>query len=82
MKSDINGCYCFISMIIQTFGGKSIKLRAALGVKPATTTTDDASSHLSVHHQTTNYSVGMINESYGVRVPLHEFWGKKLVGIS
>ena len=59
MKSGIKGCYCFISMIIQTFGGKSIKPRAALGVKPAT---DDASSHLSVHHQTTNYSVGMIND--------------------
>ena len=41
------------------FGGKSIKPGAALGVKPAT---DDASSHLSVHHQTTNYSVGMIND--------------------
>ena len=38
MKSGINGCYCFISMIIQTFGGKSIKLRVALEVKPITTT--------------------------------------------
>ena len=38
MKSGINGCYCFISMIIQTFGGKSMNLRAELEVKPVTTT--------------------------------------------